>query len=236
MWQELFGSSLGTGLFVVLNLVIIESLLSVDNAAVLAVVVQHLPATQRSKALRYGILGAYVLRGLCLLLASWLVKILWLKIAGGIYLWWLAYSHFFRKGGDATSDPSADGNTFWKTVVIVEVMDLVFSIDNVFAAVAFSKHIGLICLGVFIGILAMRFVAQGFVKLMEKFPFLEDITFVVISLLGIKLMLTGICDYIPGNVITPVLNMHITDIIFSVSIMLTFFIPVLYKHLKTKLL
>jgi YkoY family integral membrane protein len=232
MWQELFGNDLGTGLFVVLNLVIIESLLSVDNAAVLAVIVQHLPVSQRSRALRYGILGAYVLRGACLVLAAWLVKILWLKILGGLYLLWLAYKHFSSRSDDDVAKGIHAG--FWKTVVIVEVMDLVFSIDNVFAAVAFSKHIGLICLGVFIGILAMRFVAQGFVKLMQKFPFLEDVTFVVISLLGIKLMLTGICDYIPGNAITPVLNMHITDILFSVGIMLTFFMPVLYKYLKTR--
>lgn len=230
MWQELFGNDLGTGLFVVLNLVIIESLLSVDNAAVLAVLVQHLPHNQRSKALRYGILGAYILRGLSLFVVSWLIKFVWLKILGGFYLLYLAAKYFTSSGGDDA--PKSRVSTFWKTVLLVEIMDLVFSIDNVFAAVAFSKHIGLICVGVFIGILAMRFVAQGFVKLMEKFAFLESITFVVIALLGIKLVLAGICDYIPGNPITPVLNMHMTDVLFSVGILLTFFIPVLYKVLR----
>lgn len=231
MWQELFGNDLGTGLFVVLNLVIIESLLSVDNAAVLAVIVQHLPPAQRSKALRYGILGAYILRGASLFLVSWLIKFVWLKILGGAYLLWLSYKHFASSESEDSSPKSVAGN-FWKTVVIVEIMDLVFSIDNVFAAVAFSKHIGLICVGVFIGILAMRFVAQGFVKLMGKFPFLEDVTFVVIILLGLKLVLAGVCDYIPGNLVTPVLNMHITDVLFSVGILLTFFIPVLFKVLR----
>lgn len=51
----------------------------------------------------------------------------------------------------------------------VEIMDLAFSLDNVFAAVAFTPNILLICIGVFIGILAMRFVAQRFIKLMEKY-------------------------------------------------------------------
>jgi len=47
-------------------------------------------------------------------------------------------------------------------------MDLAFSIDNVFAAVAFTDNLWLIMIGVFIGILAMRFVAQSFVKLIEN--------------------------------------------------------------------
>jgi predicted tellurium resistance membrane protein TerC len=53
-------------------------------------------------------------------------------------------------------------------------MDMAFSIDNVFAAVAFTPNIILVCIGVFIGILAMRFIAQWFVKLMEKYNFSRD--------------------------------------------------------------
>jgi predicted tellurium resistance membrane protein TerC len=75
---------------------------------------------------------------------------------------------------------------FWATVALVELMDLAFSIDNVFAAVAFTDHVFLIYTGVFIGILAMRFVAQAFVKLMEKFTFLEAIAFIVIGVLGLS--------------------------------------------------
>ena len=56
-------------LMVVLNLILIESLLSVDNAAVLATMVLDLPKDQRKKALKYGIIGAYVFRGICLLLS-----------------------------------------------------------------------------------------------------------------------------------------------------------------------
>ena len=76
---------------------------------------------------------------------------------------------------------------FWATVALVELMDLAFSIDNVFAAVAYTPNIIAIWIGVFIGILAMRFVAQGFVRLMEKYPFLETCAFVVIGILGLKL-------------------------------------------------
>src|ERR1700741_3383002 len=79
---------------VIVNLVLIESLLSVDNAAVLATMVMDLPKDQRSKALRYGIIGAYIFRGLALLFATFLVRFWFLKALGGIYLiyltikWW----------------------------------------------------------------------------------------------------------------------------------------------------
>lgn len=232
-------------LFIILNLILIESLLSVDNAAVLAAMVQDLPKEQRNKALHYGIMGAYVLRGACLLFASILVKILWLKIAGGVYLCWLTYQ-FFKKAGEGEEQDTVEkeGNwifkkfkgifgVFWTTVIMVEIMDLTFSIDNIFACVAFTDKFILICVGVFIGILAMRFVAQKFIRILEEHPSLERITFVVIGILGLKLILSGVCDYIPGNPITPILNDHVTDIVFSVGVLLMFMIP-LFNPKKAK--
>ena len=54
----------------------------------------NLPKEQQGRALKWGIIGAYVLRGACLIFAAWLIKILWLKIVVGIYLLYLAYQHF----------------------------------------------------------------------------------------------------------------------------------------------
>ena len=67
---QILGHDLQAAGLVVLNLIVIESLLSVDNAAVLATMVMDLPKEQREKALKYGILGAYVFRGLCLYFAA----------------------------------------------------------------------------------------------------------------------------------------------------------------------
>ena len=68
--HSIFGNDLNAAATIVFTLIIIESLLSVDNAAVLATMVMDLPKEQRGKALKYGIIGAYVFRGICLLLAS----------------------------------------------------------------------------------------------------------------------------------------------------------------------
>ncbi len=196
---------------VVLNLILIESLLSVDNAAVLATMVLDLPKDQRPKALRYGILGAYVFRGISLLFAAMLIAIWWVKPLGGLYLLWLAMRYFWRR--KKHDDPAVEAREqkrswlyrktlgalgpFWATVVMVEAMDAAFSIDNVIAANAYSRNIILIWIGVFIGILAMRFVTQGFVKLMERYPFLETCAYCVIALLGFKLLLSGVNHFAP---------------------------------------
>jgi YkoY family integral membrane protein len=238
--HTLLGEDIKAGLLIILNLIVIESLLSVDNAAVLATMVLDLPKEQRSKALRYGIIGAYVFRGICLLLATWLVKIWWLKPLGGFYLLYLAISYFKGKSvaeNDHTENINKNeswfykltvgkfGN-FWATVALVEIMDLAFSIDNVFAAVAFTDNIFLIYTGVFIGILAMRFVAQFFVRLMEKFHFLETIAYIVIGVLGLKLSASLYTHFYPHTELTQVLDSEHTDMLISLFTVGIFVVPV----------
>jgi len=238
--HTLLGEDIKAGLLVILNLIVIESLLSVDNAAVLATMVIDLPKDQRNRALKYGIIGAYVMRGLCLFLAAWLVNIWWLKPLGGIYLIYLAVDYFRGKGQareELPEEPNQKGwiyrvtvgsiGTFWATVALVELMDLAFSIDNVFAAVAFTDNINLIYIGVFIGILAMRFVAQAFVKLIERFPFLENVAFLVIGVLGLKLLIALYTHFYPETAITQFVESHKMDIFISVFTVAIFIIPVL---------
>ena len=150
---------------IIFNLVLMEVLLSVDNAAVMATMVKGLPEEQQPKALKYGLIGAYVFRGLTLLFATYLIELHFLKGIGGIYLAYLGLSHFFKKQPDADSVENPDKmqagfskffGSFWGTVIMVEFVDLTFSLDNVFAAVAFTDNTYLIYTGVFIGILAIR--------------------------------------------------------------------------------
>lgn len=238
--HEIFGPDLQAAAIIIFNLIIIESLLSVDNAAVLATMVMDLPKEQRGKALKYGILGAYFFRGLCLLLAAYIIKIWWLKPLGGLYLLWLAYDYFRTKATPDESDDTLNKSenriykytlgllgTFWATVVLVEVMDLAFSIDNVLAVVAYTENIWMICIGVFIGILSMRFVATSFVKLMEKFPFLETAAFLVIAVLGLKLTLSLYSHYRPDDAFSHILEGHHADQYLSIFTCAIFFVPVL---------
>ena len=238
--HSIFGNDLQAAATIIFTLIIIESLLSVDNAAVLATMVMDLPKDQRGKALKYGIIGAYIFRGICLLLASWLIKIWWLKLLGGLYLLYLTIDYFRTKATPKKEDDTIDkkssfiySNTlglfgkFWSTVILIEVMDLAFSLDNVFAVVAFTDNIWLICIGVFIGILAMRFVAQGFVKLMEKYPFLETAAFIVIGILGVKLTLSVYAHFYPKALVSEIIEGHNSDLYLSFLTVGIFVIPIL---------
>ncbi|MES2761084.1 MAG: TerC family protein [Bacteroidota bacterium] len=233
------------------NLVLIESLLSVDNAAVLATMVSDLPPKDRKKALKYGIWGAYVFRGLAMLFATFLIKIWWLKPIGGLYLLYLVFDWWKGKQTKSKEDDSIDKKsnwfykvtvgrlgTFWATVCLIELMDIAFSIDNVFAAVAFTPNIILVCTGVFIGILAIRFIAQWFVKLMEKYPFLETSAFLVIGILGIKLILSLYDHYYPESAFSHFMKGHVADVGITLITVMIFFVPIatslLFNYPKRK--
>jgi len=213
-----------TEVLIFLNIMILEIVLSIDNAAVLAAMVKELPKEQQKKALTYGIAGAYVFRGLALLFASVLIKLVWLKVAGGLYLMYLAYnalSSNVEQGGESKMTIKIPFlSALWSTIVAIEMMDLVFSIDNVFAAVAFTPNLWLICGGVFIGILAMRFATTKFVKVLEKNPILERVAYWVIGALGLKL----VSSYWLHD-----LNTEAIDAVFSILTLLAFVVPLIIK-------
>lgn len=180
-------SELGTAVPVILSLVMIEGLLSVDNAMGIAAMAANLPKNQQTAALRWGIFGAYGLRGLCLFAAGWIASNPWIKIFGAAYLLWLAASGLVGEEGDDEADAHGAAHKargFLATVISIEIMDLTLSIDNVVAAVALDKRLWVVCTGVFIGILALRFVAGYAISLMERFPILEKTAFLLIGFVG----------------------------------------------------
>jgi YkoY family integral membrane protein len=244
-FYDVFGHSPAEAGIIVFNLILIESMLSVDNALVMGTMVRDLPKHQQGKALRWGIFGAYFFRGLAILLASWLLSVVWLKAVGGLYLLWLAIDYFRTQTTTDIHDDmlSKEDNwfykhtvgrigKFWSTVILVNIMDLAFSIDNVFAAVAYTDNIYLIITGVFIGILAIRFVAQGAIKLMDRFPFLSASAFLIIGILGIKLILSYICHELGRETdLCKFLESEHTDLYVSIITVAIFIIPVLTSWL-----
>ncbi len=203
---------------IVLQLIFLEGILSIDNAAVLGALVTPLPndkpiewhpsfqwlgnilnpmlGFQRMAALRVGLLGAYVGRGLMLFLASMIIQNPWIKILGALYLIRLAFDDL-SEGGNADRDEDTQTQpvkaaSFWSTVLTVELMDLVFSIDNVVAAVSLSDKLWVVILGVAIGILAMRFAAGAFSYLVERQPILQKAAYILVLNIGVELLLEEI--------------------------------------------
>lgn len=176
-------------------LVLLEGLLSADNALVLAVLVLGLPEDDQQKALRYGIVGAFAFRAVAVVLAIGLIKIAVVKLVGAAYLLYLSYSHFLLSGDRTarrTIKPAVHwlGMTaFWATVVKVELTDAVFAVDSILVGVAMSPKTWVILSGGILGIAMMRLVIGRLLVLVRAYPALVDGAFIIIAWVAIKLIL-----------------------------------------------
>ncbi|MFZ4508973.1 MAG: TerC family protein [Fimbriimonas sp.] len=180
-------SDLGTVAF----LILLEGLLSADNALVLAIMVKHLPKMEQQRALLYGLGGAFVFRFLAILFAAQIISFWWLQAIGALYLLWLPIKHFVKHAAPANA--KAVGGGFWATVIAVELTDISFAIDSVLAGVSViggdKSRIWVVFFGAIIGIILLRFAAGFFVKLLEKFPALDHVAYGLVGWVGVKLAL-----------------------------------------------
>jgi YkoY family integral membrane protein len=175
-------------------LVLLEGLLSADNAMVLAVLVLGLPKPQQKRALRYGILGAFAFRSLALLFGLYMMGVGLVKLAGALYLLYLPFRHFFgeHESEDRRSVPRAKPwlglSPFWATVVKVELTDIVFAVDSIVVAVAMSQKTWVVLSGGILGIIAIRLVVGQLLAVVERYPILVDGAFVIIAWVGARLL------------------------------------------------
>jgi len=174
-------------------LISLELLLSADNAVALASLTKSLKNTNdRSKALNLGITISLVFRILLILLSSVLLKFVFIRVFAGIYLIYLFISNFFNRNRDADEslgDAQSDKNRFLKVVALLSITDLAFSIDSITTAVAISDNYRLIIFGAIIGVIALRFTSEIFLRLLDYYINLEMAGYVAIFIIGIKLIL-----------------------------------------------
>ncbi len=176
-------------------LVLLEGLLSADNALVLALMILGLPRPDQKKALRYGLVGAFAFRILATLLATYLIRIEWVKLLGGLYLLYLSYQHFFRSGGveqrgkPRQARPWLGLSALWGTVVKVELVNIAFSVDSILVAVAMSNKTWVVLAGGLLGIIAIRVVIGRLLAIVRKYPAIVDGAFIIIAWVGFKLLL-----------------------------------------------
>src|SRR5580765_5675952 len=184
-----------TDLLTVGLLVLLEGLLSADNALVMAIMVLGLPKREHKKALRYGLVGGFAFRIVATLLAVYLIRLVWVKLLGGLYLLYLAYSHFWsgqteeERRAAPPAQPWLGMSAFWGAVLRFELVNLAFSIDSILVAVAVSPKRWVVVTGGILGIVAMRLVVGQLIAIIERFPSLVDAAFIIIAWIGVKLVL-----------------------------------------------
>ena len=217
-FNEVFTNPASWG--VIGTLIILEGLLSADNALVLAVMVKHLPKKQQRKALFYGIFGAYFFRIIAIGIGVTLTTIPWIKIIGGHYLLWIVFQNFLTKN-EEEDEVQSRKKGFWRTVLTVELMDIAFSFDSVIAAFGVSNQEWILLLGGVIGILMMRGVAHLFLALIEKVPEFETTAFILVAIIGVKMIVSAF-------------GFHMDEFVFF-SILIGIFLSTFLIHFIRKL-
>ena len=235
----------GHDLLVVGLLVVLEGVLSIDNALVLGLLAKRLPKHMQSRALTYGLVGAFVFRLIAIATAAWLLHWRVVKLLGGGYLVYIAVKHLFFEAKEQepehvavgpeghpvlldnrTNEPISqqeedieirervpvipetvlhppasriDARKFWTTVFVIEMTDIAFAIDSILAAIALvgsapAGHTGthpklwVVLTGGMIGVMLMRVAAVMFIKLLERFPRFEMAAYLLVIVIGLKLL------------------------------------------------
>ena len=194
-WKTVIES--GEDWMIIFSLVLIECLLSVDNAIVLAAQTQKLPdKKQQEKSLFYGLWGAYIFRFALIGVGSYLIHFWQIKVLGAGYLMYLSLNHFYRMKYPERAKRKKGKKRkpilplFWSVVISIELMDIVFSIDSILASLAISPNPVIVLIGGLIGILCMRGIAEVIMRLIDIVPELEVMAYFLIGLIAIKLFLT----------------------------------------------
>ncbi len=182
-------------------LAFLEGILSIDNALVLALLAKRLPKHLQKRALTYGLVGAVGFRLVALGLTTYLMRWTWVKWVGGLYLLFVGLKHFWDKRAESKEEGSETGKKtkpagFWRTVLIIELTDIAFAVDSILAAVALSKKFWVVFTGGFLGVVLMRFAANVFIVLIDRFPRMETTAYLLVTLIGSKLVVDA--AHLPG--------------------------------------
>ena len=180
-------------------LIILEILLSADNAIALASLTKSLKNSEdRTRALNIGITISLILRIFLILLSALLLKYLIIRVLAGLYLIYLFFSNVILKGKNYSDEEikkdfsNFNKINFIKVVALLSVTDLAFSIDSITTAVAISDQYILVVTGAVIGVIALRFTSEIFLRLIEYFTKLEMAGYIAILIIGSKLILNTI--------------------------------------------
>ncbi|MFC7280361.1 TerC family protein [Apilactobacillus apinorum] len=212
---------------IILSLVLIECILSVDNAVVLATQAQALPTKkEQEESLFYGLWGSYIFRFLIIGLGVFLIHIWEIKVVGGLYLFYLVFDHFAhsnkpKRSMFKQSSQQSSRKRFWMTVAQIEFMDIVFSVDSVLAALAISENPVIVLIGGLIGILCMRGIAEVIMLVMKRVPELKTMAYVLIGVIALKLILS-----------IPMIDIEIEPIHFGLIVLMAFVITFIIHFIR----
>lgn len=181
------------------TLAFLEVMLSGDNAVVLASMANQLEdAEERRNALNIGIVGSYILRCIIIISGVWLFGNptfgTLAMVIGGSYLLWLFIDFFFFNKEEEEKEEEKKKKSYREVVTSIILADVAFSLDSASTALGLSDNTIVILLGCLAGVIALRFLAGWFCKLIEEFKHLEAAGFIAVGLVGVQLFVKAFTD------------------------------------------
>jgi len=156
----------------VFKIIVIDVLLSGDNAVVIALACRKLPPAQHKKGIMLGVIGAIVLRIVLTFFTLSLLRLPFLKVVGAILLLWIGVKLLMQEEEHDADDIEADTH-LWGAVKTIIIADFVMSLDNVLGVVAAAHgNIMLLVFGLLVSIPLIAWSSQLVLKLIGRFPFI----------------------------------------------------------------
>jgi benzodiazapine receptor len=221
-------------IFVCLAIFFIELLLASDNAAAMAIIVKRLPEHKKEKALYAGLVSAFLLRAIGVIFTAYLIHLFWAQIIGGLYLIYICFN--FIMGSKAKSNHFSP-TSYFKAVILVELVDLLFAIDSILGAFAVSSlfypfdvlpsKLWVIYIGGVLGLYSIRLVTKRFIRVLNEHKQIELVAFLLIGWMGVKLITEGVIS----QDATPHLR-HTLDIFFWISTIIIVILGVFLKKIR----
>jgi YjbE family integral membrane protein len=169
--SELQSTAFWVGLW---QIILVNIVLSGDNAVVIALAARSLPPRQQKQAVFWGAGAAVIMRIVLTIIAVEMLKWPWLKLIGAALLLWIAVKLLLPEDGDGGDVESSDN--LWSAIKTILIADLVMSLDNVIAVAAAAKgSLVLLVLGLAISIPLVIFGATMLMKVMDRFPIIITI-------------------------------------------------------------
>jgi len=161
-------------LYALLAIIILDLILSGDNAVVIALASRKLPEAEKKKAIIYGTIGAVVFRVIFTLLAVWLMAIPYLQTIGAALLLYIAVK-LLLDNQESEGSHVEQKTTFWGAVGTILVADITLSLDNVFAVAGAANSAGehsfaLVIFGLILSVPIMVWGSSMIQKAISKFP------------------------------------------------------------------
>lgn len=180
-------------------LVALETVLSADNAIALAAISGGLENSKRQhQALNLGLVVAFILRVTLILTATWVTRFWQFELLGAAYLLWLVFQYFTSEEDAQHHHHGPRFSSLWQAIPAIALTDLAFSLDSVTTAIAVSDETWLVLVGGAIGIIALRFMAELFIRWLQEFTHLEDAGYLTVALVGVRLLLRVVsADLVP---------------------------------------